>query len=114
MSTLTDEQRDAIEDAILAMENSGWTRSRDASLSVLRAIIAAHEAAKPGWVSIAERLPKKYEEVMVWPQPTGYCMTGELGDSGWTYGEYETGWGHVDSMMSDPTHWMPLPPPPDA
>lgn len=37
--------RDALEDAILALENSGWTRSRDASLTTLRQALAAPQPA---------------------------------------------------------------------
>ena len=58
----------------------------------------------------------KYEEVMVWPYPTGYCMTAELGipTNGKEYGWYftvEDSYG-VNYYKCTPTHWMPIPEPP--
>ena len=65
------------------------------------------------WLPIATA--PNYEEVMVWPYPTEYCMTAKQGqipgkrDSfGWWYSEYETGFGFVPYECK-PTHWMPLP-----
>lgn len=57
-------------------------------------------------------------EVIVWPNPTDFCMTATNGffpgvrdDFGWYYAEYETGFGVV-YYKCNPTHWMPLPEPP--
>lgn len=64
-----------------------------------------------GWIGVDERLPEKWQEVMVWPHPTDYCMTGQFEGAYWTYADYGN-WGHDDVKMRDPTHWMPMPPPP--
>lgn len=81
----------------------------------------ANSAPPAPWISVDERLPARYEEVIVWPHPTDYCMTAELyGESAsgrpvWKYGEYITGFGHeVNEITSPVTHWMPLPAAPSA
>ena len=65
-----------------------------------------------GWISVEDRLPKLYTEVLIHPRPTAYCCEGEVDTQGrWSYGEYETGFGH-HQIACEVTHWMPLPPPP--
>lgn len=69
-----------------------------------------------GWISVAERLPAKHAEVIVFPYPSDYCMTAEMqgesasGNPIWKYGEYTNGWGHEWVELTRPvTHWMPYP-----
>ena len=65
-----------------------------------------------GWISVEDRLPKLYTEVLIHPRPTAYCCEGEVDTQGrWSCGEYETGFGH-HQIACEVTHWMPLPPPP--
>lgn len=68
------------------------------------------------WISVKDRLPERYIEVLVYPRPMDFALTADYGyDSnknlGWRYYEYENGFGVV-SHKCNPTHWMPLPPPP--
>lgn len=94
-----------------------------ANPAAILALIADLEAMRKdaGWISVNERLPSKYTEVMVWPHPSDYCLTAELygesasGNPVWKYGEYTNGWGHENIEITRPvTHWMPLPQPPKA
>lgn len=71
-----------------------------------------------GWISVDDRLPKKYTEVLVYPQPNEYSLCASYGkfkskqiDDGWFYGEYEAGIGH-ENYACKVTHWIPLPPAP--
>lgn len=91
--------KDSEEDAI-----SAWNR---------RAALASRPAEVDDWISVDDRLPPKYEEVIVWPHPTDYCMTAELwgenasGNPVWKYGEYVNQWGHenVEITWGPITHW---------
>lgn len=69
------------------------------------------------WISVEDRLPKHYEEVLVYPPPTDFCITASYGSFKglltWKFVENEAGFGYVD-YMCNPTHWMPLPKPPAA
>jgi hypothetical protein len=66
------------------------------------------------WISVDDRLPPRYEDVIVWPSPTEYVMTASYGldrtgNLGWTYSEYVTAFGVEHHIMSKPpTHWMPF------
>ena len=75
----------------------------------IRAAIAAPCAFT--WIAVCERSPDPWQEVMVYPYPTDYCMTAQLGKSGWTYSEYDRD-GQQTVPTRTPTHWMPLPSPP--
>ena len=80
-------------------------------------IIAAHEAAKPGWQPI-ESAPKNMEDIDIW------CRLGRIPNCCWnqtTYGKkigfiYQSDYdynGPVFELAPEPTHWMPLPKAPD-
>ena len=64
------------------------------------------------WISVEDRLPNKYEEVLVWPNPTDYCNTAQLYGDKWKYVEYSI-WG-VEHVGCQVTHWQPLPAAPDS
>lgn len=70
---------------------------------------------REGWVSVEDRLPEKYTEVIVYPPPTDYCITAQYGkfsrsieNDTWYYGEYLAGYGHENNSCKV-THWQPLP-----
>jgi len=103
-SELTDEQIAEILD-----QSKDWDKGDLGMTDAVRAAIAADRALRPdGWISVADRRPEKWNEVIVWPHPGDYCMTGQLGLAGWAYGEYDRD-GAQTVPMRDPTHWMPLP-----
>ena len=99
----------AVERKVLAARNAAQsTQPESAQVST--------EQAGDAWISVEDRLPKPYEEVIVWPHPTDYCMTAEFygrsasGRPVWKYGEYENGWGHSNVEITAPvTHWQPKP-----
>lgn len=65
------------------------------------------------WISVDESVPENtYEDVIVFPRPTDYCVEAHHNGKGqWFYGEYVGGVGH-ETYPCKVTHWMPLPPPP--
>ena len=97
----------------LALDTLDCTGAREywPAIAALRQALEAPEVA--GWVAVCARLPDTWQEVMVWPYPTDYCMTAQLGKAGWTYGEYDRD-GQQTVPMRTPTHWMLLPPPPKS
>ena len=81
--------------------------------------IAELEAQRvPQWISVTERLPEKFVEVLVcFDGQSTLCATGQYTDNhrhdvaGWCYPAENRG---CTDSGDDPvvTHWMPLPPPP--
>jgi hypothetical protein len=65
---------------------------------------------RDAWSPI-ETPPERWMEVMVWPYPSNYCMTAEFDGEGWQYSEQDRD-GAFWSVCK-PTHWMPMPIPPD-
>ena len=65
------------------------------------------------WISVIERKPNGYQEVLVFPPPSDYILTAEYSPAGdeWIYHDYEMYSGDV-TFKTEPTHWMPLPEPP--
>ena len=64
---------------------------------------------KPHWIPVTERLPKKDQEVLV-------CLFRDNPHIAWHDGEY---WCTEDFRLDEPddwqpTHWMPLPEPPES
>lgn len=73
----------------------------------------SHPSTPQGWVSVNERLPKPWEDVLIYPRPTDYCCEGHVDHKGqWFYGEYVQHVGHENHRIN-PTHWSPMPPPPE-
>ena len=76
-------------------------------------IAAAIEAA-PKWIPVAERLPQKFEEVLIAFRDTPLPATGQ-----YTASPHDT-WGWCFPKENDPeytgpiTHWMPLPASPEV
>ena len=73
----------------------------------ITALRSMSETTKPGWISIKERLPKDFDQALVYDgdkhYPIGSCHKGE---SGIWYSDMAYGMGTI-------THWMPLPEPPE-
>lgn len=73
---------------------------------------ALKQPESAGWISVDERLPEHWLDVVVWPIPKGYSYTAFiLPRKGWVYIENEANNGYVNCPCKV-THWMPLPPGP--
>ena len=69
-------------------------------------------STEQGWISVDERLPKPFEDVLIYPRPTDYCCEGQVDCKGqWSYAEYVPHFGQETHRIR-PTHWAPIPPPP--
>lgn len=73
----------------------------------ITALRSMQETTKPGWISVKERLPKDFDQALVYDgdkhYPIGICHKGE---SGIWHSDMAYGMGTI-------THWMPLPEPPE-
>jgi hypothetical protein len=76
----------------------------EADRAAIRADEARKQAERFAWISVKDRLPKDSHHVLCChgksPCFVGYLWAGE--------------WHDLDMGMRDPTHWMPLPEPPDS
>lgn len=61
------------------------------------------------WIPCSERLPKSYDEVLIWDSLDNVHYLGFYANAnGWVVDGYED-----DRYSFDITHWMPLPEPPE-
>lgn len=95
--------------------------SIDAQIAVrdLRRLVYAaraaisHPSTPQGWISVEDRLPTPWEDVLIYPRPTDYCCEGQVDHKGkWSYAEYVTHFGQ-ETHRIQPTHWAPMPAPPE-
>ena len=98
-----------------SMREIGITQAGKAVLAERDRLLVTHPSppeGMAGWISVDERLPQPFTTVLIHPRPTGYCCEGEVNTQRqWSYGEYETGFGH-HQIKCKVTHWQPLPAPP--
>lgn len=84
-----------------------WKKDIAALEFAITALRSMSETTKPGWISVKERLPKDFDQALVYDgdkcYPIGICHKGE---SGIWYSDMAYGMGTI-------THWMPLPEPPE-
>jgi hypothetical protein len=94
----------------------------------LRATLARHDArkAESGWrpiksapkdgTEVLALLPDGTRTIAAWMTPTEMHGTGALGPDPWDepYDDSPRWWEHFGAEMEvEPTHWQPLPPPPE-
>ncbi len=71
-------------------------------------LYTAPPAPTEQWVSVADRLPDPFCEVIVYPRPSDYCCEASVDTHGqWNYIEYETGFG-ANYCECKVTHWKPM------
>lgn len=67
----------------------------------------AQRAAVPQWIACSERMPESFQPVLLIAVTGLTGLTPAVGD--WNGREWQA-WPY----STDPTHWMPLPPPPET
>lgn len=81
--------------------------------SAVAAALAAQAQQESQWISVEERLPEKFVDVVVYPRPTDYiCEAAWLGDA-WYWSDYELNFGVITNKCVV-THWLPIPPAPEG
>jgi hypothetical protein len=102
----SDEQIDALAAEHVMVQKNG--EHRVFARAVLKLYTSPMGGAAEGWVSVEERLPCPFKEVLVHPRPSDYCNEARVDTKGeWRYSEYDS---HGDQTYKcRVTHWMPLP-----
>lgn len=74
---------------------------------ILTALRSMPETTKPGWISVKERLPERFEPVLVCREKNGspYVEQGHKDVGEW--------WKVYGTRTKQVTHWMPMPEPPE-
>jgi hypothetical protein len=107
---------DAYEKASAGKAPNGFAfNPTDAAANMKAAVhfIGSFGQQLPRWISVEERLPEELAAVLVWTPDLPHA------EHGIDIGSYMTSHWGVSWMVSDgrtafPTHWMPLPSPPEA
>lgn len=88
-------------------EFGDWcTVFKDAMKIIDKAPTINPEVLRPQWIPVAERLPEKYEDVLI-----TYRIPNEKAARIWIGYRAETGWCAYDVYRPNVTAWMPLPEP---
>lgn len=65
------------------------------------------------WISVKERLPKAYDDVLLLFIRNEMCAVGALSDNG-VFCSVNVGDGRSSICAGNPDYWMPLPEPPKS
>lgn len=77
-------------------------------------VVKALDELLPRWIPVRERLPDEGVDVLVAsPCPNSNVPNIDIASWG-SEGEQETVWRESDCGRIYPTHWMPLPEPPEV
>lgn len=80
---------------------------------IMQAADAIEELSKPRWISVTERLPEKMQYVLVRYQNNDMAVASWFGgDEHIRFWRAMTDEGWCADCDTEPTHWMPLPQPP--
>lgn len=63
------------------------------------------------WISVEDRIPKPYKDVLLLFSRNEMCAVGSLTDDG-SFCSVNVGNGRNSSCAGKPDYWMPLPEPP--
>lgn len=92
--------------------DSQWPRKKGFTYGGLNrwlneAFLAGHQAAAPQWISVKDRLPEEDQEVLIYDWPSrSTCIF-------WKSRKLAHQWELSNGRNCNPTHWMPLPKPPE-
>lgn len=101
------ERIEALAAHIEEMMATGWT-SPYATASDLRALLTAAQGQE--WRDIASA-PRDFTEILATDGDETWIVMWERG-AGWWNADHTD--AMPDGLRAEPTHWMPLPPPPQA
>ena len=109
------EPKDLIDDLqmLIDEEPDNYLNHRRKTMCMARDFLKEH-FAEPRWISVEERLPEKQTDVLMLFEnnmAVGYWFDG---DEVVTFWRVYTDDGWCADCDCEPTHWMPLPEPPEV
>jgi hypothetical protein len=76
-------------------------------LVITKGFVDGYQAAAPQWISVKDRLPEKDQEVLMYDGI--FILTCLF----WKSRKLAFQWELSSGIICNPTHWMPLPKPPE-
>lgn len=65
------------------------------------------------WLKCSEQMPELRQEVIIYDEKTGFLQSGMVFDGTYNSDSHFVDFNEEYYTMKNPSHWMPLPEPPD-
>ena len=102
-----EEEKEAAQRQVVAFESCfKCFKSAHRKIVVYNEMAIAALREQPRWISVEERLPRRFERVLVWDEEEDAVGEAEYNGEDFKWVE--------DEIIAFATHWMPMPEPPEV